>query len=479
MLLISDLCSLGTLPINGAGTSLRVRSPEFRKHLEHLWSTLLSALAGAHGTLSLDSFRTNFSSDQTFINPYKQLALDASVLSGLSKVFQNTASLRLHLKSPERKGYKDQLAKFTRTFSNLRELTLDFDTNQASGPVYQKFALGVDMSRLTKLNILGLSVDAARLTSSVTRLRAVVDLRFYCVDLASGSWPTVLKAITDLEHLKHLHLMYLREAGHKSYFLKQRETAPDAPGGFPFGDHFDDPWTNEDGFSDVDTEEEDSEGEDSDDDMLGLQSDDPSHPLWQPEPLSTVYVTTNARNHDETGDVDDDMSDYVPPDFPAGYANERGFFICIEGHGKITKRLPTFIDEYNIGEFMDENDDGLMPPGLLPPMAAFPVGLVNGANIPPPQPIVNAFMNIFGGPMGTPPLGTAANSNNNPAGANGIPATGGGPAANTPTIPTPFPGVNLAAAAAAGAGLTSNWDDEDQEEWVDDGDERIPVDDMD
>lgn len=444
----------------------------FRDHLMHMWTTIVSALADAHGHLSLEEFRTNMSSDLTFINPMKQLSFDASSISQLSEVFRSTTKLHLHLSSPERKGYKEMMAKFTSTFSNLKDLSLDFDMKKGSGPVYQKFVLGIDMSRLTTLNLLGLSVDAKRLTSSITRLRDIADLRFYCVDVATGSWPPVLKAIGNLEKLEHLHLMYLREAGHKSYFLKQRLDAIDAPQGFGsgFGD-----WA-------VD---HDLDDDDDDDDM----STDESMPELQPtdgswvEPTSITEhggaVGTGPDHHNEVPTIDEDtMSEYVPRDFPRDYSIERGFYVCIEGHDKIAKRLSTFIDEYNIGEYMDENDDG-----FLPPMGPFAMGhgvatvAVDGnAANPLPAAMAGALLNYL-----TPPTGAAPAQNNAPAGANGNPFTGGGaflPAFGGFGIhhappPTAAPAAATTAATtttatpAATAGAASGFDLDDQDEWED------------
>lgn len=474
---ISDLQPLGTRPITGVDSIPRLRSPEFQKHLEHLWSTLISALADAQGRLSLEELRTNFSSDFTFINPLKHFSLDASKLSRLSKVFENTAKLRLHLKSPERKGYKDMLAKFTRTFSNLKELSLDFDMKQGSGPLYQAFAQSVDMSRLTSLNLLGLSVDAARLTSSITRLRDVTDLKFYCVDLASGAWPAVLKAIAKLSHLEHLHLMYLREAGHKSYFLKQRDTPDNGFDDWGLGEH----WTAPD-----EDEDDDDESSLDDDSMPELQ---PAEDLWVgPRPDShhggPAPNQPNQGNHEETGGDDDVVPDYVPRDFPQGYTGERGFYICVEGHARIAKRLPTFIDEYNTGEFMDENDD-LFPPGMGG-MGPFPLGggqgmatiAMNAAlnvNMPAPPPGFNAFVAAVGNHFGAIPPGPAPNLNNNPAGAHGVPF-----AFPIPLGPVPPPGHGTAAPAAAPtappvatADASTGWDLSDQEDWEDEEDDAF------
>lgn len=472
----SDLQSLGTRPITGVDSIPRLRSPEFQKHLEHLWSTLVSALADAQGHLSLEELRTNFSSDFTFINPLKQFSLDASKLSRLSKVFENTAKLRLHLKSPERKGYQETLAKFTRTFANLKELSLDFDTKQASGPLYQKFALGVDMSRLTSLNLLGLLVDAARLTSSITRLRDVTDLKFYCVDLSSGAWPAVLKAIANLSHLEHLHLMYLREAGHKSYFLKQRDTPDNAYDDWGLGEH----WTAPD-----ENEDDDDESSLDDDSMPDLQ---PADDLWVVPPPTSYHAgpapnESNQNNHEETGGDDDAVPDYVPRDFPQGYTGERGFYVCVEGHATIAKRLPTFIDEYNTGEFMDENDD-FFPPGIggMGGMGPFPLGggqgmatmAMNAAlnvNMPAPPPGFNAFINAVGHHFAAIPPGPAPNQNNNAAGAHSVPLPF--PVPFGPVPPPVTPAAAPTAPPVATADASPGWDLSDQEDWEDEQDDAF------
>lgn len=436
----------------------------FREHLMHMWTIIVSALADAHGHLSLEEFRTNMSSDLTFINPLKQLSFDAGSIRQLSEVFRNATTLHLHLSSPERTGYKKLLSEFTRTFSNLKALSLDFDMKQGSGPVYQKFVSGIDMSKLTTLNLLGLSVDAARLASSITRLRDITDLRFYCVDVAAGSWPPVLKAIANLERLEHLHLMYLREKGHKSYFLKQRLDADDAPQGFGsgFGD-----WTADD---DLDDDDDDMSTDES---MPDLQPTDGS---WVEPPSVSDHGVAVGTGPDHRGEVpvidEDAMSEYVPRDFPRDYSSERGFYVCIEGHDKIAKRLNTFIDEYNIGEYMDENDDG-----FLPPMGPFALGhgvttvTVNGNTANPlPAAMAGALLNYL-----APPAGAAPAQNNNPAGANGNPFTGGGaflpafgdfgihaaPAAATTAATTTI------ATPAAVAGVASSWDLDDGDEWED------------
>jgi hypothetical protein len=172
------------------------------------------------------------------------------------------------------------------------------------------------------------------------------------------------------------------------------------------------------------------------------------------------------------------MSEYVPRDFPRDYSSERGFYVCIEGHAKIAKRLATFIDEYNIGEYVEENDDA-----FLPPMGPFAMGhgvatvAVNGqVGNPLPAAMAGALLNYL-----APTGGHAPAQNNNPTGANGNPFAAGGafmPAfggfgLHHPPPPTAAPAAATNAATttatpAATAGAASGWDlNDDQDEWED------------
>lgn len=419
--------------------------------MEHLWSTLIHSVAEAHGYLSLEEFSTKFRSANSFINPLKHLSFDTSVLSKLSKAFKNTTTLHLHLKSPARKGWKEMVGKFGRTFSNLRSLFLDFDMSPNGGPLYHKLTLSVDMSRLTTLNILGLSVDAPRLATSITRLRDIQDLKLSDVDVVSGTWPPVLQAMTKLEHLNHLHLMLLRENGHKSYFLKQRGVRPPQDR---------DPFNDEDWTDDGDDEDFDV----LDDDMPELE---PGELAWiQPHSASAHHAAQEpAGNHDDpAADDDDDISDYVPDEPRARrWGGERGFYICLKGHEKIAKRLPRFIEEYNVGDQISDiaYDDDHFPMVLTTNMPAPPPGLAG---------LMAAMSNGGFGPFGAaapPPP-----NNNNPAGTNGNPA-----AAVHPLFPhaAAAPGAAAGPTAAGNATLNSfldvlNMQGSDEEDWEDEVD---------
>jgi len=211
----------------------------------------------------------------------------------------------------------------------------------------------------------------------------------------------------------------------------------------------------------------------------------PTDELWEEPPFVPEHggpVGAGPIGHNEVPVADEDaMSEYVPRDFPRDYSSERGFYVCIEGHDKIVKRLNTFIDEYNVGEYMDENDDG-----FLPPMGPFAMGhgvatvAVNSqVGNPLPAAMAGALLNYL-----APPPGAAPAHNNNPAGAHGNPFTGGGafvpafggfglhhPPAPAPTTAAPAAATtaaNTTGTPAATAGASSGWDlNDDQDEWED------------
>jgi hypothetical protein len=476
----------GTHPINGRDSMARIQSKEFQAHLQHLWFTVLISLASADGSqLKLEEFNTNFCTDANFLTP-KHFGVKPAMLTRLAGPFQSVSRLHLHLRTPEdNKRTKDMFARFTATLPNLKELTLDFDTkSHASGLLFRRFTAGIDFSKLTSLNVVGLSIDAARLTKSISQLTQVKDLRLYCVEVTPGSWPTVLVAIKKLEKLDHLHLQYLRESGCKSYFLKQHDTAPfDDPDELDAGFFAAEEWDDEDDNSDV--------YDYSDGGMPGLQ---PVGDDWAAETTTSDNATaaTTAPTATDAAQVDEDvMSEYVP--YHAIDGGERGFYICVSGHEKITKRLVTFIEEYNVGEYMDPTEDlmgamGAFPGGGAMGVGAIPVGggmaipIAVGTGPPPPGAIVGqtaggfgAFMNAMG-LVGLGPLpGVAAHGHHHPP-----PFTAGAAAAAaTPATPAAANGgtANNGAAPAAPA-VTPTFDDGGfGVDFDDDG--GAPVDEMD
>jgi hypothetical protein len=449
----------GTHPINGRDSLARIQSKEFQWHLEHLWFTVFFAMAKSHGSqLKLEEFHTTFCTDANFLTPRCFSMMKPDMLKKLAGPFESVSRLHLHLKTPEdNKRTKEMFARFTATMPNLKELSLEFDTkSHASGLLFRRFTAGIDFSKLTHLNIIGLSIDAARLTKSIARLTNVKDLRLYCVEVTPGNWTTVLVAIKQLEHLNHLHLMYLRESGCKAYFLKQHDVPIiDDPDEMDPG-FFVNEWDDEDDDSDVDNY--------SDGGMPDLQPVDES---LMPQTTASDNAATAAAAPTTTGptQVDDDgMPEYVPDGIVDGI--ERGFYICIEGHDKIAKRLVTFIEEYTCGEYMDPADD-LM--GMGGAMGAIPVGggmaIAVGTGPPPPGAFVSqtagagfgAFMNAMGLVGLGPPPGAVLNGHHHPPPFN---ASAAPAAPAVPAAPAAGNGGTAAnGAASATPAVTATWDD--------------------
>ena len=103
----------------------------------------------------------------------------------------------------------------------------------------------------------------------------------------------------------------------------------------------------------------------------------------QVEGLLAHAAAADRQTNTGAAQVEDDvMSEYVPDN--VGDQSERGFYICIEGHEKIARRLATFIDEYNVGEYMDPADD-MMGMGAIPVGGGMAIPIAVGAG-PPPGP---------------------------------------------------------------------------------------------
>jgi len=460
----------GTHPINGRDSMARIQSKEFQAHLQHVWFTVLLAVSCANGSqLKLEEFNTNFCTDANFLTP-KHFTVKPSMLTKLSGPFESISRLHLHMRTPDdNKRTKDMFARFTATLPNLKELALDFDTkSHSSGLLFRRFTAGIDFSKLTSLNVLGLSIDAARLTKSISQLTQVKDLRLYCVEVTPGSWPTVLVAIKKLENLNHLHLQYLRESGCKSYFLKQRDTAPfDDPDELDAG-FFADEWDDEDDNSDVDDY--------SDGDLPELHPVDETRTGQTTTNDHAAATTTTAPTTTGATQVDEDvMSEYVPDH--GIDSGERGFYICVEGHEKIAKRLVTFIEEYNVGDYMDPTDDlmgamgafpgdGAMGVGAIPVGGGMAIPIAVGTGPPPPGATVGqtaggfgAFMNAMG-LVGLGPLpGVAAHGHHHPPAftAGTDPTATATPAAPAPAAGNASTAVNEAALFAPA--VTATFDD--------------------
>ncbi|KAM0717223.1 hypothetical protein Q7P37_007075 [Cladosporium fusiforme] len=451
----------GTRPISGNDSGTRIKSEEFRKHHVHVWFTLVCSLAGAHETLALDELKAKFLSPHNFLSP-QQLSFKSLTLERLSRVLKNTSRLHFDLKSPsDGKPYRDMLAKFAATTPNVKQLSLDFDSLTTSGRLCHRFTSPMDVSHLTSLSINSAAIHATHLIKLVSRLTEVKDLKLECVNLTEGSWPSVLTAISKLGNIAHLHLMFLREDECKCYFLKQRESA--SADGFmddAFGNAFGNEWEDELDYADDDFDDDHSDGsmpdlEPADDPLIaGTPTDnDAAQELLSGasahgDAKDKHFVTGDAEKAQDGVDDEENMPDYVPPGSHFDHGGERGFYICLEGRSLITKRLPTFIDQYNVGESVDH--PGLGGLGAFAAMGGIAIPMpppvpAPAAGVPAP-PTFNALMAAFQQGFGLPPHnpnaapGGAANANPpQPAattaggGTNTGPTTTAAPAAPTTT----------------------------------------------
>nr|OQO20262.1 hypothetical protein B0A51_13706 [Rachicladosporium sp. CCFEE 5018] len=372
-------------------------SKEYRKWLVHVWYTLVRSLAGAHDKISLNEFRTDFTFANNALN-HKLLACKPETLARFAQATRKTSRLHLQLKgyqegSGDGKKAIEAIKRFADCFPQLSDLTLSFDFSPNADTLLRKFMLGVKGDLLTHLSLKEIYLDQTWLAKMLVRMKLLKELRLDGIDLQKGTWPTVLKVIAKLEHLDHLDLMYLRENGHKAFFLKQN--------------------VNDDAEHDLDADEwaDSHNGDDEDDsdempdlepvggdDMPDLEpaeagtpagtskksttqeiTDDPA--TWGEDPMHLLPPRTPADkseqsphaslpNHDELGE---ELPDYVPTGSAIDYG-ECGFYICVKPHNKIMRHLKVFIREYNIGEHQDPHDDmdfplafggaGPPPPGL-------------------------------------------------------------------------------------------------------------------
>ena len=378
----------------------------------------------------------------TSIRP-KELDLGKTTLQHLAKVFQNTTHLQLQIApmktDQETKKYRDHMQAFAGLFPKLSEISLAFGTSPHTGfnphaaPLYRRFMSKLNTSNLTDLNLRETATEGAALCKLITRSPKLKELKLDGLDLTTGDWPPVLKAISKLEYLDHLHLMYLREAGNKAYFLKQLdEDVDDLTPGNAFSHMMNPGWDDDD---------YDDEDDDTDDDLPDLEPASghdphvaPPHGPTLPSLGSAVNFgsapTTTTTNHTTaaaaappsttttaqfaTADPaeaipgNEPISDYVPNGTAADYG-ERGFYICISGHAKIMRELPIFIKEYSLGEALEDEE----PPGIFGGIAglagfgAIPLG----AGAPGAGPLGGpgaALADLLGG-MGAPtnnPLST-------------------------------------------------------------------------
>ncbi|KAK5126718.1 hypothetical protein LTR85_009652 [Meristemomyces frigidus] len=391
------------------------RDIEYTRWHSHAWKVTLQAIAESGiDTItvleSLVSFYYNgLSVGRDFIIPTK-------TRNGLRNALVNLKRLRLTIRSSplvNKNDASDSVAsgkrmwQFAKVLTAPEELSLKSDFGTASGMLLHKFMQGLSLGSITKLALDMVVIDAGSLASILAPLASVKTLKLSWINLTDGTWLSILKVLQKLTTLDHLHLMWLQEGGRKAYFLTQPEHA--------------DPAADDFGWEDVDEGDADAQSDaaatdgahDSDDDIPNLElgaTFDHSTEL-QPDlaPASIDAVEEGAGFDDETAE---DRPAFVAPGHEA--LPERGYYICIRGD-LIEKYLPIFINEYNVGESIEDPWDGGDGPGGLNFMNAL-THMLGPLPMPPP-------------PFGAVPAGPPANGAQGgqaPAQGGPAPAQGGG-----------------------------------------------------
>jgi len=413
----------GTDPMDGRSSDERLRLPEYRKHVNHVWNAIMCALADAHEHISLESLKPMVLTSPHSIAA-RALKVGPKTLARLAKVLQNASHLALQLKTTRmQEESRDALEKYAGLFSSATHVFVSGDLDPDSGYLCRTLMKRVNVETVTNLTLNGLCIEATALAKIIAQMKCVVDLKLDWIDLITDSWPLVLEIISKLEHIDHLHLMYLREAGSKAFFRTLKDVDDDymPPG---FGDGWED--EGEDSESDIDT----------DDDLPDLEPVDGSQPVdFAGQPSETCHKTTSSlpstaepvtdRLADESdNELDDELPDYIPDPGPGGstadYGGERGFYVCVSGHDRIMRHLKVFIKEYNTGESLEDAAAADLFGGMVP----IPINLGggHGANGPhgglqPPQHIMNNIMQAAFG-HGPPPFPGMHAHVPQPAGAN-------------------------------------------------------------
>lgn len=464
----------GTDPIDGRSPDDRLRSNGYRKHVNHVWNTIMCALADAHEHVSLESLKPMTITTLNSIG-VRALKLGPKTLARLRRVLRNASHVSVQLKTTStQEEYRDAIEKYAGLFPNATDVFMSGDLEPESGYLCRIFMKKVNFEIITNLTLNGLCIGATALAKIIGRMKRVVDLKLDWIDLTTDSWPLVLEVIGKLEHVDHLHLMYLREAGSKAFFRTPADDQEDnyMPGGFGDG------WEDE--------EEGDETDLDTDDDLPDLEPVDGPHlPALGDIPQTVVESQTatkefNGPEPDDSGNTDavedellEDIPNYVPTPGPGGshadYGLERGFYICVSGHDRIMRHLKVFIKEYNTGESLEDAAAADLFGGMVP----IPVNLGGGhggANGPPgglqpPQHVINNIMQAAFGYAQPPFPGFHVHA---------PPLAGGNPAVNGHGPPAPPPAAAAAAAPpppAAWHAPTVDDDDEDVSDYEEDFEE--------
>ncbi|KAK0315538.1 hypothetical protein LTR01_000838 [Friedmanniomyces endolithicus] len=381
------------------------RDKEYTRWCTHVWKITCLAVAES-GKSTITRFGTHVDKTTDGLSVCQELKLGPKVIAGLTKALRNLKTLKLYVRGNtliQKDGKRDPeasnsvITKFAGTMhaAPLEDLTLSYDMTPATGFTHLALMRSLDLSKLKKLSVDGVYMVGSSLVTVLSALSCIVDLQLSWTNLTKGTWVPVLQAIQKREHLEHLHLMWLQQAGRKVYFLAQRdvddqdeEWADDGEGGF----------YDEDGFYD-------DEEDDDDDDLPDLEH----APGYGPPRAAKTGSSSAAAPPLTRVEADEDFG-------APGYEGqgERGYYICIKGKDRLAKYLPVFIKEYSLGEDLEDPDGPNLPfPGMGFPGMGGPGG---GPAGPAANAALNGMMNsIFGLPL--PPLPPGYGNGNGHGGA--------------------------------------------------------------
>lgn len=424
-------------------------NPEYHKILSHVWSITTTAIANS-GVSTLKGFGTGLGKGTNPICVPLDLRFSDTKLVRLKAALKTVDRFGLQLTtrlSPKasaaqlqtfKKAGPPRAQKLAAALPALDTLALDFESMDTDRVIFSSFMQPLDLSKMTKLQLSTLVTDRQSLMAVFDRLVSVQHLFMTFVDLSKGSWIPVLKQLQGMEdHLEHLHMMYLLEAGKKAYFLEQLDEdgqmgEDDMMG---FGDMMVDVAAGDD-FDDEDTDDELPPLETMDGEPIsaGTAAHPPTNPLpttveeetWSPtaeqlDPISSSAGPSSTANPKKTkkeapkpGSPDYHASlDHKAPGNER-YA-ERGYYVCIRGREEIKAQLKIFVQEYNLGD--DISADGPMGGmmgggmggmlgggmgGVMGGTVTIPVGGGPGTGNQPPD--MNNFLNGLAGYLGLPPM---------------------------------------------------------------------------
>lgn len=305
-------------------------------------------------------FKTEFKNSRDGIN-LKQMSFAYETYQKLLHTFQNTSHLHLRLNDDRAALIEPRDAlpacHFSSLFPNLTDLSLSFIFGPQTGILCATFLCKIPLGKLKTLQLDNAIVSDALLARTISEAANLTELKLERVNLVKGTWPDILEAIMELEHLSHLHLMYLREGGCKAFFLTQLDVEPEDDG---LVEDVDD-WIDDEAGSQADEE-------------LSVTTSDPSMPDLEPVTGSASATATDLKAqttmmpNNQPNDQPTTTLISQPTNTPdetlvemliftphgAEDMDELGSEICLDSRWLILKCLPAFIKKYNVGAVVED-----------------------------------------------------------------------------------------------------------------------------